>query len=72
MRRRPHCNEPGGKRIWNCNPPCFHDEIFRTVKRSITDADLTTEILLVWRKERVPDEVKAFLEMLEDSQIDLQ
>ena len=39
---------------------------------SITDADLTTEILLVWRKGRVPDEVKAFLEMLEDSQIDLQ
>lgn len=26
---------------------------------SITDADLTNEILLVWRKERVPDEIKA-------------
>ena len=29
----------------------------------ILDADLTTELLLAWRKGRMPEEVKAFLEM---------
>lgn len=29
----------------------------------ILDADLTTELLLTWRKGRMPEEVKAFLEM---------
>lgn len=32
----------------------------------VEDADLATEILLVWRKGRMPVEVKAFLEMMED------
>ena len=31
----------------------------------IEDADLTTEILLAWRKGRIPVEVQAFLAMLE-------
>ena len=30
---------------------------------SITDADLTTEILLAWRKERLPVELQEFLTM---------
>lgn len=30
---------------------------------TISDADLTTEILLAWRKERIPDEIQNFLEM---------
>ena len=29
----------------------------------ISDADLTTEILLAWRKERLPDEIRDFLKM---------
>ncbi|MFQ6825151.1 MAG: LysR family transcriptional regulator substrate-binding protein [Agathobacter sp.] len=29
----------------------------------ILDADLTTELLLAWRKGRMPEEVKAFLEI---------
>lgn len=33
----------------------------------IKDADLATEILLVWRKGRVAVEVKKFLEMMEDA-----
>ncbi|WP_432630098.1 LysR family transcriptional regulator [Brotaphodocola sp.] len=33
----------------------------------VEDADLATEILLVWRKGRMPVEVKAFLEMMEES-----
>lgn len=33
----------------------------------IKDADLATEILLVWRKGRVPVEVKKFLEMMEEA-----
>ena len=33
----------------------------------IKDADLATEILLVWRKGRVPVEVKKFLEMVEEA-----
>lgn len=32
----------------------------------VEDADLATEILLVWRKGRMPVEVKAFLEMMEE------
>ena len=39
-----------------------HSEKLKAWK--IEDADLTTEILLVWRKGRIPVEVKAFLEML--------
>ena len=33
----------------------------------IKDADLATEILLVWRKGRVPVEVKKFLDMMEEA-----
>ena len=33
----------------------------RVVCREIIDADLTTEILLAWRKERLPAEVQEFL-----------
>lgn len=32
----------------------------------ISDADLTTEILLAWRKERLPAEVRNFLELWDD------
>ena len=31
----------------------------------ITDADLTTEILLAWREERLPAEVEAFIKEME-------
>ena len=31
----------------------------------ITDADLTTEILLAWREERLPVEVEAFIKEME-------
>lgn len=31
----------------------------------ITDADLTTEILLAWREEHLPAEVEAFIKEME-------
>ncbi len=33
----------------------------RVICREIIDVDLTTEILLAWRKERLPAEVQEFL-----------
>lgn len=38
----------------------------------IEDTDLTTELLLVWRKGKIPVEVKLFLELLEGEQRILQ
>ena len=34
---------------------------------TITDADLTTEILLAWRKGRLPSELRAFLELWDEN-----
>ena len=34
---------------------------------TITDADLTTEILLAWRKGRLPSELRAFLKMWDET-----
>lgn len=46
--------------------PASMQEFSRNLKAyRIEDADLSTEILLAWRKGRIPVEVQAFLEMLE-------